>query len=221
MKSIALLLALSTGLSLYAEPPGATDLVPRSDSPAKEKAKIPESDTTETVTFKESPPAGASAEKPAEGNNLFGNGNALLPTAIGKAKPYVLEILYGEVSKPIEPLFGGSSLVPSAEFHAQAKGLSISMAPSDQGKISSEGATVVYHVEQAGNKNDTFWVYTIVSIPAVEKGELKTRLIINKDEWNVFGGPTRTLGNGTKSYFYWAIRINTELNKFPPGSTDG
>jgi len=218
MKSIAVLLALSSGLTLYAVPAGATDLVPRSDSAAKEQTKIPEGDTTTTVTFSAEP---ATAKPSAENNNLFGNGNALLPAAVDKAKPYVLEILYGEVTKPIEPLFGGSSLVPSAEFHAQAKGMSISMAPSDQGKTSSDGATVVYHVEQAGSKNNTFWIYTIVSIPAVEKGELKTRLIINKDEWNVFGGPTKTLSNGSKRYFYWAIRINTQLNKFPPGSTDG
>jgi len=230
VKFIAVLFALSTGLSFASEPAGATDLVPRYDSAAKEKLKIPEGESTvTTVTFKAESPSGNTAQSASASDgakstgelNLFGEGNAELPAAVDKDKPYVLEILYGELSKPMEPSAAGAPVTPSADFYAQAKILSIAMAPCDEGKILGGGASVVYHVEPVAAGGDGFKVYAIISIPAIEKAELKTRLVLNKNTWSLFEGPTRVLKNGTKRYFYWAIRINTELNKFPPGAIDG
>ncbi len=228
MKSIVLLLALFGGLALHAEPPGATDLVPRADSPAKGKLKIPDGESATTVTVKVepsldnyTPPASVPAAKPLEENNPFGDANISLTNDVDKAKPYALEILYGEVATPLKPVGGGSPLIPTQEFFAHAKKISIAIAQSDQGKISSTGASVVYHVDQAGKQNDTFWVYIIVRTPTVGKAELKTRLLVNKDVWNVFGGSTSDSSEGAKKYFYWAVRINTAPNSFSAGMTDG
>ena len=228
MKAIAAILAMFCVAGLHAEPVGATDLVPRADSPAKEKLKIPESEPV-TVTIQESPslssnytpPATVPPAKTTDENAIFGDANSSLSDTVDKSKPYAFEILYGEVSIPFEPVTGGSLLIPTPDFFAHAKKISIAVAENDQGKLSDTEVNLVYTIKRVSKSSSSFGLFTILSLPTVEKMALRTQLIMNSNDWNVVAGSTHDSADGTKKYFYWAIRINTELHKFPAGMTDG